>query len=89
MNFETILEKFGLPGIIIVILIIAIKWGAGFVKDLMKDNKAEREEQENQHRKERESWNVINQRQLEETNKNINRNTDVLSELTTLLKSRK
>lgn len=89
MNFETILEKFGLPGIIIVILIIAIKWGAGFVKDLMKDNKTEREDQENQHRKERESWNVINQRQLEETNKNINRNTDVLSELTTLLKSRK
>lgn len=87
MNFETILEKFGLPGVIICILIVAIKWGANFVKDLMKEQKAEREEQENQHRREREGWNLINHRQLEESNKNINKNTEVLSELTTLIKS--
>lgn len=82
-------EKYGLPGIGIGLLIIAIRWAAVFVKDLMKQHKEEREDQENEHRKEREGWNLINQRQIEETNKNINRNTDVLSELTTLLKSRK
>lgn len=82
-------EKYGLPGIGIGLLIVAIRWAAVFVKDLMKQHKEEREDQENEHRREREGWNLINQRQIEETNKNINRNTDVLSELTTLLKSRK
>lgn len=89
MSFEDILLKYGLPGIMIIILLVAIRWGATFVKDLMKDHKTEREETENQHRREREGWNLINQRQLEESNKNINKNTDVLSELTSLLKSRK
>lgn len=82
-------EKYGLPGIGIGLLIVAIRWAAVFVKDLMKQHKEEREDQENEHRREREGWNLINQRQIEETNKNINRNTDVLSELTTLLKSRR
>lgn len=82
-------EKYGLPGIGIGLLIVAIRWAAVFVKDLMKQHREEREDQENEHRREREGWNLINQRQIEETNKNINRNTDVLSELTTLLKSRK
>lgn len=89
MPFEDALLKYGLPGIFIVILIIAIKWGAGFVKDLIKDSKTEREEQENQHRRERETWNLINQRQLDETNKNIKENTNILSSLKTLLESRK
>lgn len=82
-------ERYGLPGIGIGLLIVAIRWAAVFVKDIMRQHKEEREDQENEHRREREGWNLINQRQIEETNKNINRNTDVLSELTTLLKSRK
>lgn len=89
MSFEDVLLKYGLPGIFIVILIVAIKWGAVFVKDLMKEHKDEREEQENQHRRERETWNLINQRQLDESNKNIKENTNVLSELTTILKTKK
>lgn len=87
MSFEDILTKFGLPGVIILILLTGIKWGANFVKELMKQHKQEREDQENQHRREREAWNLINHRQLEESNKNINKNTEVLSELTTLIKS--
>lgn len=79
---DTNLAQYGLAGI----CLIALAW---FIMYLMKENKKEREETERQHRLERETWNAINQRQLEETNKNINRNTDILSELTTLLKSRK
>lgn len=80
MNAE--IAQYGLAGICLV----ALAW---FIMYIIKENKNEREETEKIHRQEREDWNRINQRQIEETNKNINRNTDVLSELTTLLKSRK
>lgn len=83
------LEKYGIPGIMILLLLGAFKIGWDFIKDLMKQHKIEREEAENQHRLERENWNRINQHQLEESNKAINRNTDILSGLKTLLENRK
>lgn len=76
------LAQYGLAGICLV----ALAW---FIMYLMRENKKEREETEKQHRQERENWNLINQRQLEESNKNIKENTNILSALKTLLESRK
>lgn len=76
MSLDDILVKFGLPGIFILVLILGIKWGALFLKDLMK-----------QHREEREQWSKTQEKQNDDHNKSLNKNTEVLSELTTLIKS--
>lgn len=55
--------------------IIGLAW---FIMYLMKEHKTEREE-----------WRRLQERQNDEANRNINKNTDILSELTTLLKNRK
>lgn len=55
--------------------IIGLAW---FIMYLMKEHKTEREE-----------WRRFQERQNDEANRNINKNTDILSELTTLLKNRK
>lgn len=57
------------------VVIIALAW---FVMYLMK-----------QHKEEREDWRKAQDRQNEEANRNINRNTEVLSGLKSLLESRK
>lgn len=57
------------------VVIIGLAW---FVLYLMKEHKSERDE-----------WRRVQEKQNEEANKNINKNTDILSELTTLLKNRK
>lgn len=57
------------------IIILGLAW---FVMYLMKEHKSERED-----------WQKTQERQQEEHNKSLNKNTDVLSELTTLLKNRK
>jgi len=71
MNFETILEKYGLPGIIIC----GMGW---FIMYLMKEHKTERGE-----------WQKSQERQQDETNKNIKENNNILSGLKTLLENRK
>jgi hypothetical protein len=76
------LVNYGVLGIVLVVFAI---WYAK--KD--KQHGEERERIENLHRQEREDWNRINQRQLEETNRNIKDNTNILSALKTLLESRK
>ncbi len=43
---------------------------------------------EKRHREERDNWNKANERQQEESNKNIKENTSVLSALKTLLENR-
>lgn len=57
------------------VVILGLAW---FVMYLMKE-----------HKDEREAWQKTQERQQEEHNKSLNKNTDVLSELTTLLKNRK
>lgn len=83
------LEKYGIPGVIAIIGISAIGWCVKFIKGMLDEHKKEREDLENLHRQERQDWNRINQHQLEDSNKSLNRNTEVLSELTTLIKSMK
>lgn len=78
MNLETILEKYGLPGIFIIALIVALKWGAGMFQKMLADHKAERDE-----------WKKSNERLQDDANKNIRENTNVLSGLKTLLENRK
>lgn len=43
---------------------------------------------EKRHREERDTWSKANERQQEESNKNIRENTSVLSSLKTLLENR-
>ena len=78
MNLETILDKFGAFGITLIILLVGIKWTVSFIKDLMR-----------QHREERSEWSKRQEQQNEDHNRSLNKNTEVLSELTTLLKNRK
>lgn len=56
------------------VVIIGLAW---FVMYLMK-----------QHKNEREEWRKVQEKQNEEANRNINRNTEVLSGLKTLLENR-
>ena len=44
---------------------------------------------EKRHREERSDWQRVNERQMEEQNRNIKENTSILSSLKTLLESRK
>lgn len=94
------LDKYGVPGVIAMILIAAIIWCAKFIKDIIAEHKQEREDLERTHRSEREEWrrsidkqfdesNRNNQRQAEEYVKATKEHTNILSELTTILKSKK
>lgn len=49
------LTKYGLPGLICGILIVAIRWGVMFIKDMLKEHKEERETLEKRAREEREA----------------------------------
>lgn len=71
MSFESILEKFGLPGVII----FGLGW---FVMYLMKEHKNERKE-----------WQQTNERQQDETNRNMKENNTILSGLKSLLENRR
>lgn len=44
MSFETIFEKYGLPGVVIVALVFVIKWGANLIQKILKEHKDERKE---------------------------------------------
>lgn len=57
------------------VVIIGMAW---FIMFLMK-----------QHKEERENWSRANERQQEDSNKNIKENTNVLAGLKTLLENRK
>jgi len=65
-------EKYGMIGI----LVAGIIWLSIFLKGILKE-----------HREERENWTKRQELQSEEHNKSLNKNTEVLSELTTLIKS--
>lgn len=65
-------EKYGMIGI----LIAGIIWLSVFLKNILKE-----------HREERENWTKRQEQQNEDHNRSLNRNTEVLSELTTLIKS--
>lgn len=67
-------EKFGTIGV----LIAGIIWLSIFIKNIMKD-----------HREEREALSKRQEQQDDDHNRSLNRNTEVLSELTTLIKSMK
>jgi hypothetical protein len=86
---EDVLLKYGLPGIFILILLAAIKWGAALMQKIIADHKLEREELERIHRTEREEWKKTIESQFENSNKITTNATSALTELTTLIKSKK
>jgi hypothetical protein len=67
-------EKYGIVGV----LIAGIAWLSVFIKNMMKE-----------HREERADWQKRQEQQNDEHNRSLNKNTEVLSELTTLIKSMK
>jgi len=83
------LEKYGIPGVIAAIGIAAIGWCVKFIKDMLKEHKEEREELERLHRIERDDFRKTIENQFESSNKVTNNATQALTELTTILKSRK
>lgn len=89
MNFEDVLTKFGLPGIFILLLLAAIKWGASLLQKIISDHKLEREELEKIHRTEREEWKKTIESQFDNANKIAANGTAALTELATLIKNKK
>jgi hypothetical protein len=89
MNSEDVFLKYGLPGVFILILLVAIKWGATLLQKIVADHKLEREELERLHRQERDEFRKTIERQFEDSNRTTTNATSALTELTTLLKSRK
>lgn len=83
------LSDYGVPGVIATVAIAAIIGCVVWIKNIIKEHHEEREDLERMHRSERDDWKKTIERQFEESNKVTNKNTDILSELSTLIKSRK
>jgi len=83
------LDKYGVPGAIATVAIVAIVWCAKFIQEILKQHKQEREELERIHREERDDWKKTIERQFEESNRVTNNNTNVLTAVKTMLENRK
>lgn len=77
-----LIKEWGAPGIIIIIL-------ASYYAIKDKSHGKQIEKMNDDHKEERQDWQRANERQQEESNKNIRENTNILAGLKTLLESRK
>lgn len=78
-------EKLGTIGI----LLVAIVWGASFLKGLTKSHKESIEKLDELHRRERDTQNQAINKQFEQMNKDSVNATQALTELNTLVKQMK
>lgn len=83
------LEQYGVPGVIALVAIAAISGLVVWIKSEMKNARDERERMEQTHRSERDDWKRTIERQFEESNRATKDNTNVVSELNTLIKTLK